>query len=230
VKLQPNNAAQTANIIVTDAQSGGIKVQVTSFAAKLVKLEITNTGSISHSGSADLYTGSLAATIDSGGVWNAVTSSGSFKMAANTNATTANSVVVDAYGTLNVKGTSGATLALVNDTRSGTSGINSATVNIRSGGLVDVDSYTIGLAGVQYGTGKINIYGLNAASGVMKIKGDATAQVATDAAASRIVCVDGTLTWSYNAGTNTTTVWNVPEPATLALLGLGSLTLLRRKR
>lgn len=144
-------------------------------------------------------------------------------MASNTSAGNANSVVVNVYGTLNIKSTTGtATLNMVCDTRSGTSGVNIATVNIKAGGLMEVDSYTIGKGGVQYGTGKINIW----KNGVMKIKGSVTAQVKGDIDAGRIVGVNRAAGY-YESGGYT---YVVPEPATIAMLGLGGLMLCRKKR
>jgi hypothetical protein len=157
-------------------------------------------------------------------------------MAANTSTGTANSVVVNVYGTLNVKATTGtgttlAQLALVNDSRSGQSNSNSATVNIHGwntgGGLVDVDGYTIGkLVGgvyVQYGVGKIKLWG----GARMKIKGRVLAQVNADIGNSRIVAGGNDPVRAYVKDGNT---YIVPEPATIAMLGLGGLLLCRKKR
>jgi len=216
------NTSNGANIVVTTAVTAGVKPQITSTAVvgSLVKLEIKGSGSITNSGSFDGYTGSMDGVIRQGGVWNSCTTGGSFKMAANTTVQ-ANSVTLNVYGALNVKGTSGtATLGMVNDSRSGSSGVNSATLNIYGGGLVNVDAYTIG----TYGVGRINI----ASYGTMKIKGNVLTQVNADITAGKITGIGGATPYAwYQSSTNAT---YVPEPATVALLGLGSLMLLRRKR
>jgi hypothetical protein len=95
----------------------------------------------------------------------------------------------------------------------------SAYVNIASGGLLDVDSYSFGTLANKLMTIQIG--------GLMKVLGDATAQINADITAGYIV---------LGPGNGSLGVWKkggytyVPEPATIALLGLGSLMLLRRKR
>ncbi len=98
----------------------------------------------------------------------------------------------------------------------------SAYVNIAAGGLLDVDSYTFGLLANK----KITI----ASGGLMKVRGDATTQIGTDITAGNIAgeWAGSLRVWTETEGGQTYTY--VPEPATVALLGLGSLMLLRRKR
>jgi len=215
------SSALGGNIYVDTAVSGGAKTQMATLGINT--LEVRNGGTVSESGSWEMYNVTDTITIRDKGIINACTTSGSFKLASNTNGTSVNTDTVNVYGRLNVKGTGSSVLNITNDTR----GTNVASivgiVNIYLGGLVDVDNYNIG----TYGSGTINI----SQGGVMKIKGDASAKVTADLAAGRItgydkavgslgsedIIVAGAYTW-------------IPEPATIALLGMGSLMLLRRKR
>jgi len=95
-------------------------------------------------------------------------------------------------------------------------GSGSAYVNINAGGLLDVDSYTFGALVNK----KLTI----ATGGLMKVRGDAVTQFTSDITAGNIVGSPYLTAWKLGGYTY------VPEPATIALLGLGSLTLLRRKR
>ncbi len=100
----------------------------------------------------------------------------------------------------------------------------SAYVNIAAGGLLDVDSYTFGLLANK----KLKV----AYGGLMKVRGDVTTQINGDITAGNIVGAYGNAigldVWTKTEGGQVYTY--VPEPATVALLGLGSLMLLRRKR
>jgi len=102
----------------------------------------------------------------------------------------------------------------------------SAYVTINDGGLLDVDSYTFGTLSNKKMTIKVG--------GLMKVRGNATAQINADITANKIVGqyvgwpTQGLAVWTKVEGGQTYTY--VPEPATVALLGLGSLMLLRRKR
>jgi len=204
-----------ANIIVDTAVTGGIKPQM-SYGGPIY-VEIQNGGSITNKGSVDGYNGTYTVTIRAGGAWNSSTTGGSFKVAANTGVY-ANTDIINVFGTLSIVGTGTSALGLTNDSRAGATNVNSGTVNVYGGGLLDVDAYSIG----TYGVGTIHLQG----SGLMTVKGNAVAQVQADIAANRITGVASGDVW-YNIHTGKT---EVPEPATVALLGLGSLMLLRRKR
>jgi hypothetical protein len=129
---------------------------------------------------------------------------------------------IDVYGVLNVL------------TRSGGSGVprlticntgnvaGSGTVNIYDGGVVDVYSYLIGTKGA----GHIYIE----LGGIMWINGDATSQVSTDILGLKIQKLGEIGTLEYGISGGKTWVGVVPEPATVALLGLGGLLLCRKKR
>ncbi len=100
----------------------------------------------------------------------------------------------------------------------------SAYVNIKGGGLLDVDSYSFGALINK----KMKIWD----GGLMKVRGNATTQINGDITAGNIVGKYGNsqrlVVWTQTEGGQQYTY--VPEPATVALLGLGSLMLLRRKR
>jgi len=101
-------------------------------------------------------------------------------------------------------------------------GAGSAYVNIKSGGLLDVDSYSFGALinkGITIDTG-----------GLMKVRGNATTQITGDIGLGYIAPSAGGFLKVYTRQEGGQTFTYVPEPATVALLGLGSLMLLRRKR
>jgi hypothetical protein len=223
-----------ANVIVDSAVSGGVKPQ---FTIHTETVTIQDGGSISNDGSVELKgSATVTVTIDDGGVWDAcqklTQALGTFKLG------TANSTaaIVDVYGTLNVKNTgtmttTGSDLQVAFGT---SANIGIGRLNIKDGGLVNVDAYSINSALVTSGIyagqmrGKIKVDN----GGILKIKGNVFATVTADIAAGKIVNGYGTaedlIAWTGVEGFQTYTY--VPEPATIALLGLGSLMLLRRKR
>jgi len=244
VRWDQTVGATGSNIIVDSAVSGGIKMQSKNGNTKLL---ITSTGSISNDGSVEMGTGTGGdATVTIEGVFNAcqrlTQSLGTFKLG--TAAASGKLNVVDVYGTLNVKNT-GTMTTNNSDIAVGVgTGTGLGRLNIYDGGLVDVDAYSVNTALVASGPyqgqmrGKIQFEDMG---GIMRIKGNVLATVTADITAGKIRGwlavpentlhgpIYATLTpWLNVVGGRTYTL--VPEPATIALLGLGSLTLLRRKR
>jgi len=205
--------ASASSIVVSTSVDGGTKSRMEYGAG--TTLTINSGGTITTLGSIDSYNVNDTITINADGAWNAATNGGTIKIAANTGVN-ANAVVYDVYGSLTANsGTGTATMAITNDSRAGTSLVNSGTVNIYSGGNVDVDNLVIG----DFGVGKINIIG----TGTMTITGSWVDRVWGFIAAGKIV--GGAPVYADGH-----TIVSVPEPTTVALLGLGSLLLYRKRR
>ena len=205
--------------------TGGTGAQITinsagvAFAQKwqmksgTTKLTINSGATFTNSDGVEMFMGTTSRVdIMANGLWNACTSIGSEGFSLSTQ--NAGNNTVNVWGTLNVDGTNNPTLKIGTTTNVNGYG----TMNIYGGGVVYADHYNVGDRGV------INMWN----GGVFKIKGDVTTQTNLDIGTKIVGQGGAELETHYVAGENTTYV--TPEPATLALLGLGCLALLRNRK
>ena len=225
VKAYHTSGTQGANITVNDTTVNFLKLQNQSWGGAC-NIEVKSGAVLQLDGSVEQGKGAYTTLmlIDAGGVVKAAQkftqTTGTYKLSSA--AGTAD--VVDIYGTLQVKGSMATSdLAVAQGAGAGT-----GRVYVRGGGLLDVDAYSINGGLNTGGTAKRGMI-LIASGGIMRILGNATTQVNNDITAGNIVGLGSNLhVWTKVEGGQTYTY--VPEPATIALLGLGSLVLLRRKR
>lgn len=131
-------------------------------------------------------------------------------------------------------------------------GEGNAVINITNNGLVTVRSGRILYMGgtgagdniVNVMDGTLQIDGLSFGSGTganqikigldgqVKFYGDKTGSLDGWFNANRIIAAFGAtgLESSYDEGANVTTVWAIPEPATIAMLAVGAVGMIRKKR
>ena len=91
------------------------------------------------------------------------------------------------------------------------------------GGVIDLGAFAAGAGG---GTGTVDITG-----GALVLPGEITSQDLLDPIWSCLSAYDGTgsLVTTYDGVNDETTITAIPEPATLMLLGLGAIALIRKK-
>jgi len=235
----------------------GTPTNVTMTSTANATLTINSGATISTSRGTLMWSTQAGATstIDIYGTYSSTTttSNANMTLASGTNSTGTMKVKVENGGVFNVNqgGGSGTGLQMVT---SGTTASNKAEVDIFYGGIANVKQYTIGTAG----TGKIYLDtsgSVQAQAAILWLNGDARTQVGTDITGHKIQKYDFTTSTAtdmvsaadpstsfasadlahYNYGYDTALgkTWvtvQTPEPATIAILGLGSLMLLRRKR
>jgi subtilase-type serine protease len=153
----------------------------------------------------------------------------------------------DHKGTLDlIDGTVNTTLLMVGGGTDGSNG--NGTVDI-SGGVINI-GWMLAIAGGYSGTngngtGKVNLTGgtinatgggglVMAPKGALDIAGGAlvlAGNISNIASYGNVTAYNGvgTFVYSYNSGSNLTTITAIPEPATLVLLGLGGLLLRKIK-
>lgn len=133
-------------------------------------------------------------------------------------------ITINAGGVINVGGNLG--LGTINaSTPSAGGGI--ATLNVNNGGLLNLYQWSE-TGSIQAGS-VLNING----TGTVIIKGNRGAQADAYFALGKIASDRGAIQWVYTpggTGQDYTTITAIPEPATMSLLGLGALALLRKKR
>jgi hypothetical protein len=234
----PTNITMTSTTNATVHINPGVELRST----KGTHLWSTQAGAVSTLEVYGTYNGGTAAS-----------ASMNLYLASGTGSTGTHTIKV--YGTLNEgqTATSG-TLAIVN---TGTAATNKGIVDIYNNGVVNTKAYVIGTAGTGKIYIDASATSLTQA-GVMWINGNVTSQVAADITGHKIQAAtfDGSgnfvsavdmtggmdpgtsfasrlTTSNYGYDSTLTKTWvtvQVPEPATIALLGLGSLLFLRKKR
>lgn len=217
---------------------GGLGYDVYCNTAQVSKVQqiggtitIKNGGTLNTDGSIEHNSGGTI-TVDAGGTFNAclktVGTIGSLKIG---RASSATANVVNVSGALNVLGSLADSDIAMGTWSAGGGAGGSATLNINDGGVATANLLAVNTNPADI-TAKIDIE----TGGVLILDGDVTGWIytlTTGSACGYVVMygdgVAGNITSDYNITNAGKTTVYVPEPATIALLGLGGL-LLRKRR
>lgn len=209
-RFTSSSGAGAAGVVTTGTAYSG-KIQFRS--ATGINLRIESGATLQYDGSLEAYTST--STIDILGTMNEYAdalNTGTLKLGGN-----GLSNVINIWGTLNVKSNNStftSALALGH-----TGGLGGGEIHVQSGGTMYADSIVF--------TGTTNYIYLSG-TGQVQVKGDVTGTYPLSTKFYGNGGLGGVVA-TYDSDTNLTTIV-VPEPATIAMLGIGSLMLLRRKR
>jgi len=211
------DASQTVDVTVNSTTAVAGKFQMGYGDCTLT---VVDEAILTQDGSFEMYNGSTnLLNIDDGGLLDACQTNGIFKLGG------AASTTVTVDGTLKVGSAEaeGLTSVIQMGTTAKFGGYGMLKIN--NTGLVETTEYVIN-DGTAGSAGYLMLYG----DGTMVIDGNVVWQTYNYIAAGQVYGDDvvGNVRADYNSGTDTTTI-RIPEPATIALLGLGGL-LLRKRR
>ena len=230
-RIRNNVTGKSAVISSAGMECAKLQLSYTTSAPSTVT--INSGGVLTCQGSVEVYVGAgyvSSVTINAGGTFNACkqvsTTIGAFKIG---RSSAGGTHTVTVAGNLNIEGVGAendAELMLNTNPAMGGGAQNSSTLDILNGGLVVADQMSINWDTLDgdvdlkvSGTGKLKVHGNKALDWLYIAKAKGGILYGNGIANAVMISYDGT-----------DTILEVPEPATIAMLGLGGLALIRKRR